>query len=982
MAGQILEDIIRYAPKTALVNKDIIPFLGKATYSSLVQAITRSGNIAEHFDSLSSLFRFRMEFFPKEKYSAFRAALANEKIAIDVRMQIADTYTELLELSAQQTISTKHSLTIPRLDGLMAEHEKANTAIENVLAHPTTGEILTTDDIPRLRSILFAFRKAFLESALDNALPEHMIPLLQNTSSKRFHESIQEILRLASAIRLILQRIHNHEKNTSFRTITASILNKQQHTRFEDFLSYFKLRVKLIESLSWASISIDDSSAPFFIELFVSGNPLYTHQIKAFLVLDSALNRNKTFMNAVVKFLSNKDIKLNLRMSIIPGCTELLKIEQNIRSKTTTPRYDPPLKRRMEWTLRAFTRYLAYVKNPQLVKKIPARMTSRMTELRQYVLEDLLEKKLPAKLTPLLNDDRFINTINTMVSVLNNMVRNGQNEQTITALTRFAINRFIAVYTPPTAKALQKANGNTRRTLEAAALKNAEKKVTDTLMNIDDDFWTKEGLENPGKRYTSNSTISQHLKDAQYDPMFLSTGFTLPWTLNAGTSNLERKEQIRKTVIAMLETVLELGVTSLNGERLSLTSAPDQITTTAKAEDLLKAVKASGISIPRAQEQFLQNMLTDIRRIEAEMKNTDETSPATVEVAKNVFRESTIGGYGGQGCFAIGGVAQIRPAITGFSPNITFIRVHNQSDELIATADVVLGKEGAFIEAIYSGSSYNVTPAFAAAIAKMAEFVPQVVLGPKSAAYDFFAQYIPPSQTSVTITRESGMFPDAYFDTTPRNNLNEQVFTIRDPIIITKALLQKNKALTNLLASETKQEKPKLDPKVTGPIFRTITDTVTEYYKDDPKMDPKQLGRIKNAYYKSLEYLNKLLTSVRAQGTNTLPSKTYIDYKENLALSGFPFVPELADNIMDAAFDFFENHYNVEIVTIDAAAAQGRTQNPGGINMNPDLLDITDSGTTQPIMPADHAALPEQLSGLIPIVTSIIQLSTAAQFIE
>ena len=50
--------------------------------------------------------------------------------------------------------------------------------------------------------------------------------------------------------------------------------------------------------------------------------------------------------------------------------------------------------------------------------------------------------------------------------------------------------------------------------------------------------------------------------------------------------------------------------------------------------------------------------------------------------------------------------------------------------------------------------------------------------------------------------------------------------------------------------------------------------------------------------------------------------------------------------------------------------------------MNPDLLQLDASGKADVISPAADAAMPDKITGFIPVVTSITPLSSAAQFLE
>ena len=55
---------------------------------------------------------------------------------------------------------------------------------------------------------------------------------------------------------------------------------------------------------------------------------------------------------------------------------------------------------------------------------------------------------------------------------------------------------------------------------------------------------------------------------------------------------------------------------------------------------------------------------------------------------------------------------------------------------------------------------------------------------------------------------------------------------------------------------------------------------------------------------------------------------------------------------------------------------------PGGIDMNPDLLKLDASGHAVPMAPADNRMAPGKITGLIPVITSLTPLVSAAQFLE
>ncbi len=827
-----------------------------------------------------------------DTHPAFVSSLGNSSIDIDARMQMVAIYKEFFDMQILVDKYVSHSYGV-YVESAQQSLRDTLTALRNACSI-----LPINDQTPdRMEAHMPALRKAVLEMVFGKlfsddenffgdkqgfrealAMIEHDISAV-NTAFLRYIGSSGDVYKLMEYLKEDIAKQVDGRTPTQFRIYVEAraqnVIVLLGHVSHDHAVNYFHI----------------------LSEVILSGSALYVQRLRN---LYDALRGTADLRYET--FIENTNVDLRIRMEVVGIYTEFVLLQKIFMSSLGHGSRDE-VRKKIESTQMGFDQLLfREIKTPP--RKIPEQMNELMVELRLKILEFILGRPMPEHIRPLLNDGEFVDRVGAIVSIL--AQETGEEKERLTWLSKFAINTFIDQFDPK----------------NKDALAQAEMALTETLMNIDVKFFKDDSFDLP----MANQEARTALVKAGYDNDLWRKGIEIPWDVMKAADGEENQKKRHQTAYALVELILSLGITEIDGQEISLEKTPQQIASAKEAEVFLEKIeKGKQAEALLKKKNAIDALINDLHRIDDEILKKNGQQKANIVVKKDFFKEASTGCGGGQACFAVGGVHQERPLVTALVANLMFIQIFNQGGKQMATADVILGEEGAYVDAGYNGSAYDVETAFAAAIAQMTLYMPKVVLKQGSAGYNFFAKYITPLGKSEVITKPKVIFNEQYFDTSAQDARDKQIFTIASPLVITRAVLEE-KGIFNILKQEVKKKRAVVDSEITRSIFQYLNDS---QYPQRAKYKP------------FIGVINQMLLQDGVLQVDDNAYKTFINaVNARLSPEVFDFVE--AEQIFDGILDVLQKRaWPMELLTPvgDAAMKTGdsaRLNNTGGIDLTSD----------------------------------------------
>ncbi|MEW5895824.1 MAG: hypothetical protein AB1650_08760 [Candidatus Omnitrophota bacterium] len=423
-------------------------------------------------------------------------------------------------------------------------------------------------------------------------------------------------------------------------------------------------------------------------------------------------------------------------------------------------------------------------------KKLPDKVKRQQQVLRTNFLQYLLGRRLEPEEDALLEDAGVRKQILTIVSIISTL-EHAESFQEGDLARHFVKNAFNVLLK------------NFRQTQDIDTAKDA---VTDYVMGITvqdvkdalirfhpDD---QEEIDKWFADRKSNKEMREHLIGLGVNPELWTKGLDIRVKITEALTEETKRAYIMKATYELVETVLSLGVTSLDGELLTLAFA-DKLDSHEKAKNFYDKAEARHRTVIRDKDDYLVDILDQIKNLES--RKSEDILPAHSfrARAKKGLLEEGVAGLRVSGCFNPKGIHREMPIVHGLEGNAFFIEISSDDNTDVANAVMIIGSNGeAYVYGGYVNTSsqyagYDLDKAFAQVIREMLrkKYVTKVILTPASAGYSHLVEYGEISKDPVKISKPATIFTDQYFDHGAVDKNGDLALTLNNALVLTRDML-------------------------------------------------------------------------------------------------------------------------------------------------------------------------------------------------
>ena len=950
--------------------------------------------------------KFRQILLPKTPNTI--PVIMDQTIAADMRFKIMHSVGAIAYLANLMQGSLQDER--PAFDAVFV-------ATDRILAQPVNAGTPEAVD-----ALMPGLRRSIIENIFKAPLPANLGTMLTDDPADEFYKNVtniaSNILTLGKALNNYM--IVNDDNRKLFQKIFLNLAQHAAGHTLSTYAIYIDQQVRPIKELlqtasqrnkpdlrkNYQHINDQRRIESAVRDTILSGKPLYMQRLQQFIdrLHSWGYRTTELLSEKTLALLDDPSIDLRYKMDALPFVTEVMLMKEaygsyNDRSKIIfkasphDPQLPPDLKAGRAIEAASVTLIRLWHKILQTsatsrnadTRKALAQISRQMPVLRATLLESLIQEPVPENATPLFENTSFINQIGTIMSVF---TKSGEDSR-LWSLYRYAIKEFLNAY-----------HKNAGVSAASRALRTKLMAIGKDSFKIHPDLEMQREFKD---LVFGNKEAVARLVGNGWDPRLWEEGIELDWSLSKGMSDVQIREQIRHSATAMVESV-EASVKKLEWREFKFRDMPVSVSNTVKliqttkdAEEFrgafIKFNTAPELNNNQDHKNTLSELQSKINEIDAlEKAITSQNGKQNVKITfrKDLLEEASVGQGAGQGCFSSEGVQKITPLETALQATAGFIIVHDQDGRQLATAHVALGDEGAYIDPIYTGSAYDMEPAFAAAIAELSRYLPKdgrIMLTPGSAAYNFFMndhelkkiRMSHGTTGTIQLHRPETIIERTYFDAAPNvehipvdkesyDMLDVQTFTVNAADTFTNADLQTS-GIFQLLANKDFQERRAiLKPEIGKSLFN--------YLKENHP-----------GYIPMIQFISQVFAPQYELRMTPENYAAFIEHAiDRKIISNTPAGKEKAEKSFDDIADYFEKELSLKVVdmTPDHAmpATVDKAATPGGIDMNPDLLKLDTTGHAVPMAPADNRMAPGKITGLTPVITSLTPLVSAAQFLE